>query len=160
MLIQGLLVGAIGGIFAYTCKIVYEANKSDDEVVEIENIVKYKYLPIEECESEKIDLNKIKYTFTEGEKEGLKVCIGYNMNKEKEIIDILDGHILIGGMTGGRKSNLLNVIITSLMKTYTEREVFFLGWDGAESDIYYFRKYKNFKKVRTDNKGFLDIVEF
>ena len=39
MLIQGLLVGAIGGIFAYTCKIVYEANKSDDEVVEIENIV-------------------------------------------------------------------------------------------------------------------------
>ena len=160
MLIQGLLVGAIGGIFAYTCKIVYEANKSDDEVIEIENIVKYKYLPIEECESEKIDLNKIKYTFTEGEKEGLKVCIGYNMNKEKEIIDILDGHILIGGMTGGGKSNLLNVIITSLMKTYTEREVFFLGWDGAESDIYYFRKYKNFKKVRTDNKGFLDIVEF
>ena len=47
MLIQGLLVGAIGGIFAYTCKIVYEANKSDDEVIEIENIVKYKYLPIE-----------------------------------------------------------------------------------------------------------------
>ena len=38
----------------------------------------------------KIDLNKIKYTFTEGEKEGLKVCIGYNMNKEKEIIDILE----------------------------------------------------------------------
>ena len=32
MLIQGLLVGAIGGIFAYTCKIVYEANKSDDEL--------------------------------------------------------------------------------------------------------------------------------
>ena len=81
-------------------------------------------------------------------------------NVPKEIIDILDGHILIGGMTGGGKSNLLNVIITSLMKTYTEREVFFLGWDGAESDIYYFRKYKNFKKVRTDNKGFLDIVEF
>ena len=73
MLIQGLLVGAIGGIFAYTCKIVYEANKSDDEVIEIENIVKYEYLPVEEYESENIDLNKIKYTFTEGEKEGLKV---------------------------------------------------------------------------------------
>ena len=35
MLIQGLLVGAIGGIFAYTCKIVYEANKSDDEVRDV-----------------------------------------------------------------------------------------------------------------------------
>ena len=40
MLIQGLLVGAIGGIFAYTCKIVYEANKSDEKVIEIKNIVK------------------------------------------------------------------------------------------------------------------------
>ena len=50
MLIQGLLVGAIGGIFAYTCKIVYEANKSDDKVIEVENIVKYEYIPVGEWE--------------------------------------------------------------------------------------------------------------
>ena len=160
MLIGNLLIGTIAGSLAYVCKVIYDSNRIElDPVIEVDNIVKYEYHPVDNFEQTGLK-DKIIFTYTEGEKEGLKVCIGYNMNKEKEIIDILDGHILIGGMTGGGKSNLLNVIITSLMKTYTEREVFFLGWDGAESDIYYFRKYKNFKKVRTDNKGFLDIVEF
>ena len=79
MLIQGLLVGAIGGIFAYTCKIVYEANKSDDKVIEVENIVKYEYIPVGEWEDIEMELNKVKYTFIEGEKEGIKACIGYDI---------------------------------------------------------------------------------
>ena len=80
MLIQGLLVGAIGGIFAYTCKIVYEANKSDDEVVEIENIVKYEYIPVGEWEDIEMELNKVKYTFIEGEKEGVKAILMHNVD--------------------------------------------------------------------------------
>lgn len=160
MLIQGLLVGAIGGIFAYTCKIVYEANKSDDEVIEIENIVKYKYLPIEEYESEKIDLNKIKYTFTEGEKEGLKAFIGYDIEGNLKNFDMLEGHTMVGGASRWGKSSFLNVFITNITKTYTRNEVCFLGCDYKKADVYYFRNYNNFLGMSTNKKEFMDQMKW
>ena len=114
----------------------------EGDEMEVENIVKYEYIPAEEIKDIQKDMNVIKFTFIEGEKEGIRSCIGYDLEGEEIIIDILDGHVLIGGMTGGGKSNLLNVMITNIIKTYTPNEVMFGGCDYAESDIYYFKRYK------------------
>ena len=103
MLIESLLVGTITGLIGYTCKILYETDKTKE--IEVNNIIKYEYIPSESIEDTKIILDKIKYTFVEGEKEGIRACIGYDIEGKEIIIDILDGHLLIGGMTGGGKSN-------------------------------------------------------
>ena len=160
MLIQGLLVGAIGGIFAYTCKIVYEANKSDDEVIEIENIVKYEYIPVGEWEDIEMELNKVKYTFIEGEKEGVKAFIGYDLEGNLKNFDMLEGHTMVGGASRWGKSSFLNVFITNITKTYTRNEVCFLGCDYKKADVYYFRKYDNFLGMSTNKKEFMDQMKW
>lgn len=160
MLIQGLLVGAIGGIFAYTCKIVYEANKSDDEVVEIENIVKYEYIPVGEWEDIEMELNKVKYTFIEGEKEGIKAFIGYDLEGNLKNFDMLEGHTMVGGASRWGKSSFLNVFITNITKTYTRNEVCFLGCDYKKADVYYFRNYNNFLGMSTNKKEFMDQMKW
>ena len=160
MLIQGLLVGAIGGIFAYTCKIVYEANKSDDEVIEIENIVKYEYIPVGEWEDIEMELNKVKYTFIEGEKEGIKACIGYDIEGNLKSFDMLEGHTMVGGASRWGKSSFLNVFITNITKTYTRNEVCFLGCDYKKADVYYFRNYNNFLGMSTNKKEFMAQIKW
>lgn len=160
MLIQGLLVGAIGGIFAYTCKIVYEANKSDDEVIEIENIVKYEYIPVGEWEDIEMKLNKVKYTFIEGGKEGIKACIGYDLEGNLKNFDMLEGHTMVGGASRWGKSSFLNVFITNITKTYTRNEVCFLGCDYKKADVYYFRNYNNFLGMSTNKKEFMDQMKW
>ena len=160
MLIQGLLVGAIGGIFAYTCKIVYEANKSDDEVIEIENIVKYEYIPVGEWEDIEMKLNKVKYTFIEGEKEGIKACIGCDIEGNLKNFDMLEGHTMVGGASRWGKSSFLNVFITNITKTYTRNEVCFLGCDYKKADVYYFRNYNNFLGMSTNKKEFMDQMKW
>ena len=160
MLIQGLLVGAIGGIFAYTCKIVYEANKSDDEVIEIENIVKYEYIPVGEWEDIEMKLNKVKYTFIEGEKEGIKAFIGYDIEGNLKNFDMLEGHTMVGGASRWGKSSFLNVFITNITKTYTRNEVCFLGCDYKKADVYYFRNYNNFLGMSTNKKEFMDQMKW
>ena len=48
MLIESLLVGVMGGLIAYASKIVYDSNKIElDPVVEVDNIVKYEYHPVD-----------------------------------------------------------------------------------------------------------------
>lgn len=160
MLIQGLLVGAIGGIFAYTCKIVYEANKSDDEIIEIENIVKYEYIPVGEWEDIEMELNKVKYTFIEGEKEGVKAFIGYDLEGNLKNFDMLEGHTIVGGASRWGKSSFLNVFITNITKTYTRNEVCFLGCDYKRADVYYFRNYNNFLGMSTNKKEFMDQMKW
>lgn len=160
MLIQGLLVGTIGGIFAYTCKIVYEANKSDDEVIEIENIVKYEYIPVGKWEDIEMELNKVKYTFIEGEKEGVKAFIGYDLEGNLKNFDMLEGHTMVGGASRWGKSSFLNVFITNITKTYTRNEVCFLGCDYKKADVYYFRNYNNFLGMSTNKKEFMDQMKW
>ena len=72
----------------------------------------------------------------------------------------MDGSILIGGMTGAGKSNIVNVLITSLMLTYTPNELVFLGCDMAESDVYYFGKYKHFRGMSSTCEKFLEQAEW
>ena len=160
MIIQGLLVGAIGGIFAYTCKIVYEANKSNDEVIEVENIVKYEYIPVGEWEDIEMKLNKVKYTFIEGEKEGVKAFIGYDLEGNLKNFDMLEGHTMVGGASRWGKSSFLNVFITNITKTYTRNEVCFLGCDYKKADVYYFRNYNNFLGMSTNKKEFMDQMKW
>lgn len=160
MLIQGLLVGTIGGIFAYTCKIVYEANKSNDEIIEIENIVKYEYIPVGEWEDIEMELNKVKYTFIEGEKEGIKAFIGYDLEGNLKNFDMLEGHTIVGGASRWGKSSFLNVFITNITKTYTRNEVCFLGCDYKKADVYYFRNYNNFLGMSTNKKEFMDQMKW
>ena len=156
MLIESLLIGVIGGAIGCSLNIISSAKDKEKEI-DVDNIIKYEYIPTELNEKE-INEDFIKYSFVEGEKEGIKTCIGYDLEGNEVILNVLDGHILIGGMTGAGKSNLLNIIITNIMLTYTENEVFMLGCDYTESDIYYFRRYKHFKRMATDKEGFLDIV--
>lgn len=134
----------------------------EGDIIETENMVKYEYIPVEEIKDIEKDRNVIKFSFIEGEKEGIKSCIGYDIEDKEVVIDILDGHILIGGMTGGGKSNLLNVMITNILKTYTSNEVILGGCDYAESDIYYFRKYEHFKNigVSTNKEAFLRQIKY
>ena len=124
-------------------EVLYSDQEKEQGNIGTNNIIKYEYMPTEVFNEYKVD-NTIKYQFKEGEKEGLSFYLGKDLEGNDFKIDILDGSLLIGGMTGAGKSNIINVLITSLMLTYTEKELVFLGCDMAESDVYYFRNHKHF----------------
>ncbi len=130
-----------------------------DNEIEIDNIIRYEYIPTESFDMYRKD-NVIKYEFVEGLKDGVSAYIGNDLDGNKVKINMLDGSLLIGGMTGGGKSNILNVLLTSLMLTYTKNEVCFIGCDLASSDVYYFGRYKNFIGMSNTHKLFLDQVEW
>jgi len=145
----------------YTAKaIVTEEKEEKEEIIKTENILKYEYFPIEKVNTDKKD-NVIKYTFVEGDKEGIKACVGYTTENDLSVIDVLDGHIVVGGASRWGKSNFLNVFITNIIKTYTPNEVQLAGSDFKKSDVYYFRKYKHFENagVSTNKKSFLEQIE-
>ena len=123
----------------------------------MENIKKYEFIPTVEFEKS-VDLDLVKYTFIEGEKEGVKATIGYDMQGNLKTFDILEGHTAVLGASRWGKSNFLNVFITNIMLTYTDKEIRLLGCDYKKSDIYYFRKYKHFKSVSTNKKEFLEQI--
>ena len=160
MLIQTILGATIAGSIAGIYNILKNSEETEEEI-SINNIVKYEYFPVEMHDILE-DKNIIRYQYIEGEKEGLNFYLGNDVNNEGEKvkIDILDGNILIGGMTGTGKSNIVNVLITSLMLTYTPNEVSFLGCDLADSDVSYFYKYRHFINMSTTHSGFLKQVEW
>ena len=151
-----------GGLALKTIFIDEPKEETEKEIVETENILKYEYYPVENINLKVEENNVIKYVFIEGEKEGLKCCIGQNLEGNNVSIDLLDGHLLIGGMTGGGKSNILNILITNFIKTYTPNELVLMGCDFTESDIYYFNKYKHFDKgkVSINKEQFLSQIEW
>jgi DNA segregation ATPase FtsK/SpoIIIE-like protein len=157
--IKAVMSASIIGIGYYTAKNF--TTKDKEEIIKTENILKYEYFPTEKVNTDKKD-NVIKYTFVEGDKEGIKVCIGYDIDENLKIIDILEGHLLIGGMSNMGKSNILNIIITNIIRTYTSNEVILGGCDYAESDIYYFRKYKHFENIgmSSNKEAFLSQMKY
>ena len=140
-------------------EVLYSEQEKEQEDIDTNNIIKYEYMPTEAFDEYKVD-NTIKYQFKEGEKEGLSFYLGKDLEGNDFKIDMLDGSLLIGGMTGAGKSNIINVLITSLMITYTEKELVFLGCDMAESDVYYFRNHKHFRGMSTTCGKFLEQVEW
>ena len=134
-------------------KVLYTEKKNVlDSNIETDNVIKFDYMPTVKFEKN-INLDKVKFTFTEGEKKGVSAFVGYDMNENLKVFDILEGHTMVGGASRWGKSSFLNVFITNLMLTYTEREVIFAGCDFKRSDIYYFRKYKHFLGGVSTNKN-------
>ena len=111
-------------------------NEEVEEVIETNNIIKYEYYPVENINLENKEENIIKYIFIEGEKEGIKSCMGQDLEGNNISIDLLEGHTVVGGASRWGKSNFLNVFITNIIRTYTKNEVCFIGCDYKKSDVY------------------------
>lgn len=115
----------------------------DCEAVAMDKI-EYTFIPLEELEFK----NVIDYSFLEGDKEGLKVCVGYDVENNMPVwVDMTESHLLIAGASRWGKSNILNVIITGLMMAYTSNEVRFILCDYKNADMKQFGKYEH---VATD----------
>ena len=129
MLLENILIGVMSGAIGYSLNLISSAKDKEEKEIDIDNIVKYEYIPIEDIEEKKIDLNKVKYSFVEGDKNGVKAFIGYDIEGNLKELDILEGHTIAGGASRWGKSSFLNVFITNITKTYTRNEVCFLGCD-------------------------------
>lgn len=102
--------------------------------------IKYDFIPLEELESKSC----IDYEYMEGNKEGLKVCVGYDVENNNPVwVDMTESHLLVAGASRWGKSNILNVIITGLMLTYTPNEVKFILCDYKNADMKQFERYKH-----------------
>lgn len=102
--------------------------------------IEYTFIPLEELEFK----NVIDYKYLEGDKEGLKVCLGYDIENNSPVwVDMLESHLLIAGASRWGKSNILNVLITGLMLSYTPNEVKFILCDYKNADMKQFEKYKH-----------------
>ena len=160
MLIGNLLIGTIAGSLAYVCKVIYDSNRIElDPVIEVDNIVKYEYHPVDNFEQIGLK-DKIIFTYTEGEKEGVQAFIGYDLDNNLKSFDMLEGHAMVGGASRWGKSSFLNVFITNITKTYTRNEVCFLGCDYKKADVYYFRNYNNFLGMSTNKKEFMAQIKW
>ena len=160
MLIGNLLIGTIAGSLAYVCKVIYNSNRIElDPVIEVDNIVKYEYHPVDNFEQIGLK-DKIIFTYVEGEKEGVQAFIGYDLDNNLKSFDMLEGHTMVGGASRWGKSSFLNVFITNITKTYTRNEVCFLGCDYKKADVYYFRNYNNFLGMSTNKKEFMDQMKW
>ena len=160
MLIGNLLIGTIAGSLAYVCKVIYDSNRIElDPVIEVDNIVKYEYHPVDNFEQIGLK-DRIIFTYIEGEKEGIKAFIGYHLDNNLKSFDILEGHTTVGGASRWGKSSFLNVFIANITKTYTRNEVCFLGCDYKKADVYYFRNYNNFLGMSTNKKEFMAQIKW
>ena len=132
----------------------------EDDEIQTYNICKYEYIPAESFDICKVN-KVITFEFIEGEKEGLKANIGYTLDGNLKVFDILEGHTMVGGASRWGKSSFLNVFITNIMLTYTPNEVILAGCDFKKSDIYYFRKYKHFTGgVSTNKNDFINQINY
>ena len=158
MLIEGFLIGAIGACAGCYFKIIHDEKNRKNEI-DIENIVKYEYHPVDNFEQIGLK-DKIIFTYTEGEKEGVQAFIGYDLDNNLKSFDMLEGHTIVGGASRWGKSSFLNVFITNITKTYTGNEVCFLGCDYKKADVYYFRNYNNFLGMSTNKEEFIGQMKW
>ena len=90
------------------------------EDIEINNEVLYEYIPL--FEEDKTNFKKFKldskivYEYIEGNKEGLRTCVGVDVNGNNVWFNMLNSHLLIGGMARRGKSSLIRSILL-----YTKR---------------------------------------
>ena len=160
MLIENILIATIGGAIGYLAGILTKDNAKE---IDINNIVKYEYMPVGEVEEvsvKDVREGKIEYKFIEGDKEGVKCFVGRDIEGNLKEFDMLEGHAVVGGASRWGKSSFLNVFITSIMKTYTKNEVCFIGCDYKKSDVYYFRNNNHFIGMSTNKEEFLTQINF
>jgi S-DNA-T family DNA segregation ATPase FtsK/SpoIIIE len=150
---------ALCGGLALKTIFIDEDIEEETEEIQTTNILKYEYYPVENIIEENKDNKVLTYTFIEGEKEGVKACVGQDIENNLISIDMLEGHIVVGGASRWGKSSFLNVFITNLMRTYTPSEICLFGCDFKKSDVYFFRKYKHFRKMSTNKQEFMDQID-
>ena len=150
---------ALCGGLALKTIFIDEDIEEETEEIQTTNILKYEYYPVENIIEENKDNKVLTYTFIEGEKEGVKACVGQDIENNLISIDMLEGHIVVGGASRWGKSSFLNVFITNLMRTYTPNEICLFGCDFKKSDVYFFRKYKHFRKMSTNKQEFMDQID-
>ena len=150
---------AVCGGLALKTIFIDEDIEEETEEIQTTNISKYKYYPVENVIEETKNKKVLTYTFVEGEKEGIKACIGQDLEDNLVSVDMLEGHIVVGGASRWGKSSFLNVFITNLMRTYTQNEICLFGCDFKKSDVYFFRKYKHFRKMSTNKQEFMDQID-
>lgn len=150
---------ALCGGLALKTIFIDEDIEEETEEIQTTNILKYEYYPVESIIEENKDNKVLTYTFIEGEKEGVKACVGQDIENNLSSIDMLEGHIVVGGASRWGKSSFLNVFITNLMRTYTPNEICLFGCDFKKSDVYFFRKYKHFRKMSTNKQEFMDQID-
>ena len=150
---------AVCGGLALKTIFIDEDIEEETEEIQTTNILKYEYYPVESVIEENKDNKVLTYTFIEGEKEGVKACVGQDIENNLISIDMLEGHIVAGGASRWGKSSFLNVFITNLMRTYTPNEICLFGCDFKKSDVYFFRKYKHFRKMSTNKQEFMDQID-
>ena len=150
---------AVCGGLALKTIFIDEDVEEETEEIQTTNILKYEYYPVENVIEENKDNKVLTYTFIEGEKEGVKACVGQDIENNLSSIDMLEGHIVVGGASRWGKSSFLNVFITNLMRTYTDNEICLFGCDFKKSDVYFFRKYKHFRKMSTNKQEFMDQID-
>lgn len=150
---------ALCGGLALKTIFIDENIEEETEEIQTTNILKYEYYPVENIIEENKDNKVLTYTFVEGEKEGVRACVGQDMEDNLISIDMLEGHIVVGGASRWGKSSFLNVFITNLMRTYTPNEICLFGCDFKKSDVYFFRKYKHFRKMSTNKQEFMDQID-
>ena len=129
-------------------------NENDGSV---DTNIKYTFLPLEDLDIKSI----LDYEYKEGDKEGVKACVGYDILSNKPVwVDMLESHLLIAGMSRWGKSNILNVILTGLMLSYSPNEIGFLLCDYKNADLKQFERYKHIRgKVSTCKSEFLNQLE-
>ena len=150
---------AVCGGLALKTIFIDEDIEEETEEIQTTNILKYEYYPVENIIEENKNNKVLTYTFIEGEKEGVKACVGQGIEGNLVSIDMLEGHIVVGGASRWGKSSFLNVFITNLMRTYTPNEICLFGCDFKKSDVYFFRKYKHFRKMSTNKQEFMDQID-
>lgn len=142
----------------------FEDMKGADELV-IDNIEKYRYEPLVDNEKELFKVfkfeNKIVYQYEEGDKKKLMACIGVDGNGNNVWFDMLNSHLLIGGMARQGKSSVIRSILIGLMLNYTPNEVRFVLCDFKRSDVKLFEKYKHtIGGCSNDKEMFLKQIEW
>ena len=150
---------AVCGGLALKTIFIDEDIEEEMEEIQTTNILKYEYYPVENIIEENKDNKVLTYIFIEGEKEGVKTCVGQDIENNLISVDVLEGHIVVGGASRWGNSSFLNVYITNLMRTYTPNEICLFGCDFKKSDVYFFRKYKHFRKMSTNKQEFMDQID-
>ena len=135
------------------------------EEIEIDNVIKYEYVPlicVDDVSFKKFTLNnKLIYEYVEGDKKGLKTCVGIDVNGDKVWFDMLNSHLLIGGMARRGKSSLIRSILLGFMLSYTPNEVRFLLCDYKRSDVKLFERYKHsIGGCSVDKETFLEQIKW
>ena len=105
---------AVCGGLALKTIFIDEDIEEETEEIQTTNILKYEYYPVENIIEENKDNKVLTYTFIEGEKEGVKACIGQDMENNLISVDMLEGHIVVGGASRWGKSSFLKLNIQHL----------------------------------------------